>query len=274
MKNRSEKEKLEQKLTNIIARTSIEYGVLAPDDKIAVALSGGKDSYGLLHLLSILTKRLPFSVDLVAVHIDQGQPGFDNSPLRAWLAESGIPFEIISQNTYEVVQRNIEKGQTACSVCARLRRGILYTFAKKRGCNKLALGHHREDTLATLMMNMFYCGKMQAMPAKYRTDDDELDVIRPMIEIPEKSLIELAALNQFPIIPCSLCSGQKDHKRLKANALLDELEIEHPRLKQVMLGALKNIRPSHLLDKNLKRSNVVDDQSAENKTEGGGDVDR
>jgi tRNA 2-thiocytidine biosynthesis protein TtcA len=245
---------LARELTAAVARTSIAYGLLAPGDRVAVAVSGGKDSYGLLYLLDLLRRRLPFALRIVAVHVSQGQPGVDCAPLRDWLAASGIEFEIVEQDTYSVVLRNVRAGETSCSVCARLRRGILYTTAARLGCNKLALGHHREDALATLMMNLFYCGKIQAMPPKYRTDDGRFDVIRPLAEIAEDDMRRLAALAGFPIVPCALCSGQEDHKRKKMNALLDELEREHPQLKQVMLGALKNVRPTHLWDPTVVRT--------------------
>ena len=247
-------ERLRRELTAAIARTSIEYELLAPGDRIAVAVSGGKDSYGLLYLLDDLRRRLAFQVELVAVHVSQGQPGTDPAPLRDWLRASGIPHEIVEQDTYSAVLRNVREGETACSMCARLRRGILYTTAERLGCNKLALGHHREDALATLMMNLFYCGKIQAMPPKYRTDDGRFEVIRPLCGIAEDRMRELAALAGFPIVPCALCSGQADHKRKEMNALLDDLEQGHPQLKQVMLGALKNVRPTHLWDKTVVRT--------------------
>jgi tRNA 2-thiocytidine biosynthesis protein TtcA len=206
---------------------------------------------------------MPFEVSLVAVHVSQGQPGTDATPLRRWLEGTGVPFEIVEQDTYSVVLRHVREGDTACSVCARLRRGILYTTAERLGCNKLALGHHREDTLATLMMNLFYCGKIQAMPPKYRTDDGRFDVIRPLSEIAEHDQRELATLARFPIIPCALCSGQEDHKRRKMNLLLDELEKEHPQLKQVMLGALRNVRPTHLWDRTVVRAGGEPDGEGE-----------
>ncbi|MDD5309605.1 MAG: tRNA 2-thiocytidine(32) synthetase TtcA [Deltaproteobacteria bacterium] len=246
-------ERLTRELSATIARTSIAYGLIEPKDRIAIAVSGGKDSYGLLHLLLNLRRRLPFEVHFVAVHVSQGQPGTDPAPLRRWLEGIQVPFEIVVQDTYSVVLRHVREGDTACSACARLRRGILYTTAERLGCNKLALGHHREDTLATLMMNLFYCGKIQAMPPKYRTDDGRFDVIRPLSEIAEGHLRTLSSLAGFPIIPCALCSGQEDHKRRKMNALLDDLEKEHPQIKQVMLGALRNVRPTHLWDKTVVR---------------------
>ncbi|MCP4604849.1 MAG: tRNA 2-thiocytidine(32) synthetase TtcA [Proteobacteria bacterium] len=245
--------RLVERLIKKIARTSIEYRVLAPNDRLLVAVSGGKDSYCLLYLLDRLRGRLPFSIDLVACHVSQGQPGVDPSPLTDWLAASGLPFEVVEQDTYSVVKRNTPEGQTACAVCARMRRGILYTTARRLGCNKLALGHHREDTLATLLLNLFFSGKIRAMPPSYTTREKEIEVIRPMIEVAEGDLIELSGAVGFPIVPCALCAEQKDHKRAIVGQMLDDLESKYPDIKNVMLGALKNVRPTHLLDPLLEK---------------------
>ncbi|MBN2715926.1 MAG: tRNA 2-thiocytidine(32) synthetase TtcA [Deltaproteobacteria bacterium] len=244
---------LTEKIIKTIAKTSGAYGIIEPDDKIMVAVSGGKDSYGLLYLLNELKKRLPFNIEIIALHVAQGQPGVDPTPLIEWLEQSGIPHEIAREDTYSVVQRNLTEGGTPCAICSRLRRGIIYTRAEKLGCNKVALGHHREDTLATLMMNLFYSGKLQAMPPKYTTDDGRFEVIRPMIEVPEPDLIALRDEQQFPIVPCALCSGQEDHKRRYVNELLDAVQDTHPTLRNVMLGALKHVNPSHLLDLTVER---------------------
>jgi len=253
MKEQNPLDQLSEKLVRTLAKTSIEYSVIEPGDNILVAMSGGKDSYGLLHLLTRLMPRLPFDVKLVAVHVAQGQPGYNGEPLKNWLEQSGVPYEIVHQDTYSVVQRHTKPGETFCSVCSRMRRGVLYTTASRLGCNKIALGHHRDDTVATLMMNLFYSGKIQAMPAKYTTNNGELQVIRPMIEIAEHNLVELARLAEFPILPCGLCSTQEDHKRKFVGELLDNLEKDHPQIRNVMLGAIKNVRPSHLLDQTIER---------------------
>jgi tRNA 2-thiocytidine biosynthesis protein TtcA len=234
-----------------MARTSIGYGVLEPGDRIAVAVSGGKDSYCLLHLLDRLRRRLPFSIDLVAVHVAQGQPGYDGTPLRNWLQQSGVRFEIVEEDTYSIVRRHIAGDATPCSLCSRLRRGILYTTARRLGCNKVALGHHRDDALCTLLLNLFYAGRLQAMPARYLSDDGTCLVVRPLIEAAESDLKRLAELLQVPIVPCSFCGSRPDAKRAAMNRLLGELERDHPQLRNVMLGALRNVRPSHLLDREL-----------------------
>ncbi len=254
MSRHEDREQLEKKLIRRLARTSIQYDVLAPGDRILVAVSGGKDSYCLLYLLDKLRGRLPFHIDITACHVNQGQPGYDGSGLAAWLEKSGIPHEIVEQDTYSVVVRNTREGETACSVCSRMRRGILYTRAEKLGCNKVALGHHREDTLATLMLNLFYGGKVQAMPARYTTNDGRLQVVRPLIEVAEDDLRQLAKMVGFPIMSCGLCDNQLDHKRKMVGDLLDELERDNPELKNIMLAALKNVRPTHMLDLDLTKN--------------------
>ncbi len=228
--------------------------MLSPGDRIAVGLSGGKDSYGLLVLLSKLAKRLPFRIEVLALHLDQGQPGYDGAPLSGWLERSSIPFEILREDTYSVVTDKLAPGQTYCSLCSRLRRGVLYTALERLNYNKLALGHHRDDALETLLMNLFYSGRLQAMPAKYRTDDGRFEVIRPLIECAESWLEEYAAQNEFPILPCNLCGSQEGLKRERIKRLLTELEGEQPDVRSIMLNALGNVRPSHLLDQDLARA--------------------
>src|SRR5690606_19511917 len=193
-----------------------------------VALSGGKDSYGMLHLLSDLRTRLPFAIDLVAVHLDQKQPGYDGAPLRAYLEKSGVPFEIVGEDTYSVVMGHVKEGGTYCSLCSRLRRGVLYRVAERLGCNKIALGHHRDDALETFLMNLIYSGKLQSMPPKYTTDDGRFEVIRPLIQCEESLLIALAEEQAFPILPCNLCGSQEGLKRDRMAALLSQLESEKP----------------------------------------------
>jgi len=243
--------RLERKLWTAVRDTCRDYRLLEPGDHVMVALSGGKDSYTLLHVLSRLVAAQHPTVRLTAVHLDQRQPGYDGAPLRAFLERSGAAFEILSEDTYSVVVEQLGHGQTYCSLCSRLRRGILYTAAERLGCNKLALGHHRDDGLETFLMNLFYAGKLQAMPASYVTDDGKLQVIRPLIECAERDIAELAALLQFPILPCNLCGSQSGLKRERMTALLDQLEQESPHLRAVMANALHNVRPTHLLDRDL-----------------------
>ena len=239
---------LEKQLYRQMKATAQAWSLLAPGDRIMVAMSGGKDSYTLLHLLRMLVPRLPFEVELVAVHLDQRQPGYDGRPLREWLERSGATYEILSEDTYSVVVDRLDDQATYCSLCSRLRRGILYPAAELLGCNKIALGHHRDDSLETFLMNLFYSGKMQAMPAVYTTDDQRFQVIRPLIECDEARIAELAGLLEFPILPCNLCGSQDGLKRDAMTALLKTLEASHPDLRSVMARALGNVRPTHLMD--------------------------
>jgi tRNA 2-thiocytidine biosynthesis protein TtcA len=246
--------RLDKQLSRTVKSTCERYQLLAPGDRILVAMSGGKDSYTLWQLLTQLVPRLPFAIELVAVHLDQGQPGYDGSGLRAYLERSGWPFEIVREDTYSVVTSHLDEASTYCSLCSRLRRGILYSVAERLGCNKLALGHHRDDSLETFLLNLFYSGKLQAMPARYRTDDDRFDVIRPLVECAERDIAELAAHLAFPIIPCNLCGSQDGLKRDAMTALLGQLERDHPNVRAVMANALSNVRPTHLLDVDVARA--------------------
>jgi tRNA 2-thiocytidine biosynthesis protein TtcA len=246
--------RLEKRLYSQVRETCESYALLAPGDKIMVAMSGGKDSYTLFHILTRLIPRLPFKVELVAVHLDQVQPNYDGTGLRAWLEASGWPFEILREDTYSVVTSHLPDSATYCSMCSRLRRGILYTAAERLGCNKLALGHHRDDSLETFLLNLFYSGKLQAMPASYRTDDGRFEVIRPLIECGEAEIAAFAAETAFPIIPCNLCGSQEGLKRDAMTQLLADLEKQNPHVRNVMLNALRNVRPTHLLDRDVMRA--------------------
>ncbi len=252
MSMQDERARLERALLARLRGACKHYALLKPRDRIMVAVSGGKDSYTLLQLLAKLAERLPFSVELMAVHLDQAQPGYDGRPLRRWLKHQGLPFEILREDTYSVVKSHVPDGQTTCALCSRLRRGVLYGAAERLGCNKIALGHHREDALETLLMNLFYAGRIQAMPATYTTDDGAFEVIRPMIECAEPDIARYATLEAFPILPCNLCGTQSGLKRERMKELLTDLERDHPHIKSVMLQALKNVRPTHLLDRSLQ----------------------
>lgn len=243
-----------QRLMRTMQRSISRYGLIAEGDRILVAISGGKDSYTMLDLLWQARLRAPIAFELVAVHLDQGQPGYDGRPLQAWLEQSAIPFEILHEDTYSVVKELVEEGGTYCAPCSRLRRGVLYTAAERLGCNKLALGHHRDDTLHTLLLNLLYAGKLQAMPAAYRTDDGRFEVIRPLIECAEKDLAAHAAHAAYPILPCNLCGSQDGLKRKQVAQLVSTLEQSIPDVRSVMLHALQNVRPSHLLDPDVARA--------------------
>jgi tRNA 2-thiocytidine biosynthesis protein TtcA len=246
--------RLEHRLYRDVKDTSERYQLLAPGDRVMVAMSGGKDSYTLFTLLTKLVPRLPFAVELIAVHLDQVQPGYDGTSLRAFLEASGQRFEILREDTYSVVTSHLPEAATYCSLCSRLRRGILYTAAERLGCNKIALGHHRDDSLETFLLNLFYSGKLQAMPASYRTDDGRFEVIRPLIECAESDIAEFAAAMAYPIIPCNLCGSQEGLKRDAMTRLIADLEKDNPHVRSIMANALRNVRPTHLLDRDVARA--------------------
>ena len=248
------RQKLQKDLLQRLTRTCRDYELIGAGDRVLVAMSGGKDSYTLAELLRRLKRGSPSKFELVAVHLDQRQPGYDGGPLVEWLGKSGLRFEILSEDTYSVVMDKLEPGSTYCSLCSRLRRGILYTAAERLECNKIALGHHREDALETFLMNFFFAGKLQAMPAKYTTDDGRFEVIRPLIECGEAEIAEYAALQEFPILPCNLCGSQPGLQREQMGKLLQTLEQQHPNVRSVMLNALRNVSPTHLLDRDLLRA--------------------
>lgn len=243
-----------RKLMRRMMATVERWQLLEPGDRVLVAVSGGKDSYTLLDLLWQAKQRTPFSFDLVAVHLDQVQPGYDGVPMQQWLEGYGAPFEILREDTYSVVKEGTRPGQAYCFLCSRLRRGILYSAAERLGCNKLAFGHHRDDSLETLLMNLCFSGRIQAMPARYETDDGRFHVIRPLIECGEREIAAYASERGFPIIPCNLCGAQDGLQRDAMKALLNQLEGHNPDVRNVMLQALRNVRPSHLLDKDLSEA--------------------
>jgi tRNA 2-thiocytidine biosynthesis protein TtcA len=245
--------KIRARLSRTMLRTVGTYGLIEEGDRILVAVSGGKDSYTLLDLLQAAQRKSPVHYELVAVHLDQQQPGYDGAELAAWLEAFDAPCEIISEDTYSTVLELTEGDDNAtyCGPCSRLRRGILYTAAERIGCNKLALGHHRDDALETLLLNLFYAGRLQAMPASYRTQDKRFEVIRPLIECSEEDIESHSLSRGYPIIPCNLCGSQDNLKRVEIAELLTELEKNNPGLRQIMLSALRNVRPSHLLDREV-----------------------
>jgi tRNA 2-thiocytidine biosynthesis protein TtcA len=238
---------LERRLTRDMGRALNDFHLLQDGDRIMVAMSGGKDSYAMCVLLRDLQKRAPIRFELTAVHVDQGHPGYDGAPLEGWLKDQGIPYRVLHEDTYSIVTDKIPEGKTYCSLCSRLRRGILYQAATDLGCNKIALGHHRDDALETLLLNLFFGGKLATMPPRLVSDDGKHVVIRPLIYCAESHLAELAAIRRFPILPCNLCGSQSEAQRKQMKAMLTELEAKHPTLRQTMLAAMGNVNPSHLL---------------------------
>lgn len=243
--------KLERRIAHLVTKASHAYNMIEAGDRIMVCMSGGKDSYAMLHFLKILQRHAPFRFELVAVHLDQGHPGFPTDVLEGYMAQSGVPYEIIREHTYQIVLDKLEPGKTTCSLCSRLRRGILYTHAQRLGCTKVALGHHRDDILATFMLNFFYAGQLKAMPAKLKSDDGRNTVIRPLAWVPVEMIKRFAAMQPWPIIPCSLCSRQPDLKRTLMETLLETMQGLYPGALQSGLNALQHAHPRFLLDRDL-----------------------
>ena len=230
-----------------MGRCIADYELIEPGDRVMIAISGGKDSYTLLHLLERARRRAPVPFEIIAVHLDQGQPGYDGRVLEAWLRKEGYDHQILRKDTYQVVTEVIPEGQTYCSMCSRLRRGILYNAAERLGCTKIALGHHRDDAIETLMLNMMFNGSLRAMPAKLASGDGRNTVIRPLLYSSERDIAAYSEQLNFPIIPCNLCGSQDNLWRQQVKEMLDDIEKRAPQVRQSMLAALKNVHTSHLL---------------------------
>ncbi len=246
-----ERRKLEKRLVRLTAQAITDYAMIEPGDRVMVCLSGGKDSYGLLEMLRILQARAPVAFDLVAVNLDQKQPGFPAHVLPDYLRGLDVPFHIETQDTYSIVQRLIPEGKTMCSLCSRLRRGVLYRVATELGATKIALGHHRDDILGTFFLNLFYGGRIKAMPPKLVSDDGRHVVIRPLAYVPEDDLARYAQDRQFPIIPCNLCGSQENLQRKQVKNMVAEWERRFPGRTENVFRALARVTPSHLMDRTL-----------------------
>jgi tRNA 2-thiocytidine biosynthesis protein TtcA len=264
-----EANKLRKRLRRQVGAAIGAYGLIAPHDRVMVCVSGGKDSYGLLDILLCLKERAPFPFEVIAMNLDQKQPGFPADVLPRYLEARGVPFRIVEQDTYSVVKRVIPEGGTLCSLCSRLRRGAIYRIAAEIGATKIALGHHRDDLLATFFLNLFFGGKLKTMPPKLVTDDGRHVVIRPLAYVRERDLARFAELNAFPIIPCNLCGSQEHLQRRQVTAMLREWEKKHPGRVDSIFGALGNVVPSHLMDRSLFDFGTV---RATGRAEADGDI--
>jgi tRNA 2-thiocytidine biosynthesis protein TtcA len=246
--------RLEKRLLRATSQAIQDFGLVEEGDRIMVAVSGGKDSYTLLHLLMRLRERAPIDFDLVAVNLDQGQPGYPAQVVEGHLRSVGVPYRMIARDTYSVVRRLVPEGKTTCSVCSRLRRGVLYGAAIEMGCTKIALGHHRDDLVETLLLSALYSGALKSMPPKLLAKDGRNVVIRPLCYAAEQDIAPFAEAMRFPIVPCDLCGSQPNLRRRRVKALLAELSAEHPAVRGNLLHALSHVVPSHLLDRDLQRT--------------------
>ncbi len=244
-----EENKLEKKLCRLVGQAIGDFGMIEDGDKVMVCLSGGKDSYAMLDILLKLRERAPINFEIVAVNLDQKQPGFPAEILPNYLNALGVQYHIESQDTYSIVKRVVPEGKTTCGLCSRLRRGILYRVADELGASKIALGHHRDDILETLMLNMFFAGKLKGMPPKLRSDDSKHIVIRPLAYVPEKLLERYAVDMSFPIIPCNLCGSQPNLQRGAMKEMLRDWEKKHPGRVENLFRSMHHIVPSHLMDR-------------------------
>ena len=250
-KDRLELNKLAKRLRRFVGRAIEDYQMIEASDRVMVCLSGGKDSYTLLDILLNLQRSAPVDFEIIAVNLDQKQPGFPEHVLPDYLSALGVPFQILNEDTYSVVKRVVPEGETTCGLCSRLRRGILYRHAQAAGMTKIALGHHRDDIIETLFLNLFFGGRLKAMPPKLLSDDGANIVIRPLAYCPEADIETYAALRGFPIISCDLCGSQENLQRQQIKSMLREWDKKWPGRLNSIFSALQTISPSHLADKNL-----------------------
>lgn len=252
--------KLEKKLLHYMGKAIGDFSLIQNNDRILVCVSGGKDSITMVTLLHDIRKRAKVKFEILAFVLDQGQPGWYDQNLRAYFENNGIPYLIMNQDTYSIVKEKVPEGKTYCSLCSRLRRGIIYRYAKENGFNKIALGHHRDDLITSLLMSIFYNGEIKSMPPKLLSDNEENIVIRPLAYCQEKDIAEYAKLKAFPIIPCNLCGSQDNLARKRVKRLIDTLASENPKIPSNMLRALQQVKPSQLMDKQLWNFKQLDER--------------
>lgn len=243
--------KLQKRIRRQVGQAIADFNMIEDGDRIMVCLSGGKDSYTMLDILMSLQKSAPVKFELIAVNLDQKQPGFPDHILPAYLKELGVEYKIVTEDTYSIVKDKIPEGKTTCSLCSRLRRGILYRTAKELGATKIALGHHRDDILETLFLNMFHGGKLKSMPPKLKSDNNEHVIIRPLAYAKEKDIVKFSEAKAFPIIPCNLCGSQENLQRKQIKQMLNDWDKSYPGRIESMFNAVKNVVPSHLADNEL-----------------------
>lgn len=241
-------EELEKKLCHYTGKAIADYNMIQHGDRIMVCLSGGKDSFTMLTVLRLLQQRAKIDFEITAFTLDQAQPGWDDSALRAWLVKNNVKFDIITRDTYSIVKEKIPEGQTYCSLCSRLRRGIIYRYAAENNFTKIALGHHRDDLIRTLLMSILYNGNIRSMPPKLLSDNKKHIIIRPLAYCQEKDIAAFAKLMEYPIIPCTLCGSQENLMRKKIKTLIDQLALDNPKVPSNILHALSSLKPSQLMD--------------------------
>jgi tRNA 2-thiocytidine biosynthesis protein TtcA len=262
-KEKTEFNKLQKRLRRNVANAIVDYSMIGEGDRVMVCLSGGKDSYGMLDILLSLKQSAPIDFELIAVNLDQKQPGFPEHVLPAYLEGLGVPYHIVEKDTYSIVRDVIPEGKTTCGLCSRLRRGTLYGFAEEIGATRIALGHHRDDIVETLFLNMFFGGTLKAMPPKLLSDDGRHVVIRPLAYCKEKDLAAYAAVKAFPIIPCNLCGSQENLQRVQVKAMLADWEKRYPGRTETIFRSIANVAPSQLADRALFDFAALEQQSAE-----------
>lgn len=243
--------RLETKLLHYTGKAIADFNMIEEGDRVMLCLSGGKDSFTLLSLLKRLKQRSKVKFDLFVFTLDQSQPGWDDSKLRAYLDKMDVPYEILTRDTYSIVKEKLPEGKTYCSLCSRLRRGIIYSYAEEHGYNKIALGHHRDDLIQTLLMSIMYNGQIKSMPPKLLSDNKKHILIRPLVYCQESDIIQYAARKQYPIIPCNLCGSQQNLMRVKIKRLIKELAAENPKVPSNILHAISDVQPSQLMDRKL-----------------------